>query len=81
METLYLVCDIITILSILCFIGVLWFLILKIGKYETELEYLKSVLSQTTEVCTKTEVELKNHIIKSKEATRKAYFKGLNTKK
>ena len=81
METLYLILDIMTILSILSFTGILYFLVLKLGKYENELEYLKSVLSQTTEICSKTSEDLKNHVKTSKVEKRKAYFQGVNSKK
>ena len=81
MQTLILIGDILCMLSFLGLICVIFFLVDKVGKYETELAYLKSVLSQTIEHCEKNDEELKKHIKHSKDASRKAFFKGLNSKK
>ena len=79
------------IISVCAHIGAIILLFISMAQTEdirdlkTKIEYLESVCSQTTEICTKTEEEakmLKNlmclHRIESADKITKAYFQGYN---
>ena len=56
------------VFSIMCWIGlivVILFLLKKVGDYVAKVDYLESILSQTTNLATKNEAEIENITRKS----------------
>lgn len=64
----------------LCVFGFICFsLIQDVVKLQSELEYYKSVCSQTVKICEKMERKLDRHIKEDGKEKRGAYFQGLSS--
>ena len=79
MNTIDLIMGIVLIVCIGTFGFLCFTLIQEVAGLKAELEYYKSICSQTVEICEKVEKKLDKHMKESGKEKTRAYFQGLSS--